>query len=60
MTSNSKQNRQKNRTLKDEKLVPPTKKKKIESRLLQTYIEQNNDHVRITHKIQFRSSLDIN
>ena len=27
MTSNSKQNRQKNRTLKDEKLVPPTKKK---------------------------------
>ena len=36
MTSNSKQNRQKNRTLKDEKLVPPTKKKKKESRLLQT------------------------
>ena len=47
-------------TKKKNPTFPKKKKKKIgtECRLTYTHTEQNNDHARIIHKIQFRSSFN--
>ena len=52
MRSNSKQNRQKHRTQKDEKLIFNKRTRKC-----RLHIKQNNDHARVIHKTQFLSSL---
>ena len=58
MTLNSKQNRQKLRKQKSEKLV--FKRIVRKCRLIIIRMEQNNDHVRRMHRIQFRSSVKVN